>query len=91
MEKVEIPLTAQQIEQIDSNAAETRAVELTLEKVLQFHANRQEELTEWTRKWWEDFADTHGLDLQKSCYKVKKINGRMCVVYVGPCIENNKT
>ena len=68
-------LTAKQLNQFDILASEKRAIEETLKIALFYHSNRMAVLNKEIDNLWGELADIHDLDLSKSSFNYKKIDG----------------
>lgn len=70
--KMFIPLTAQQLKNIDEIALDKEVNDKTLRTALQYHSNNANRLRKEEKKFWRELADTHGLDLHNRKYRVSR-------------------
>jgi hypothetical protein len=77
-------LTARQIEWIDEINMDSKAAEETLKVALQYYSNTINELTKQRKKFWEELAEIHGLNLYENDYITKRVDGSVQIIDKGP-------
>ena len=82
--KFEALLTAEEILDIDTIHKDTTSNDAMLNIALNFYSNRNNELLEKRKAFWENLAEKHKLDLVKNEYVVDSKGPNVKIIEVGP-------